>query len=106
MCDRDEEDNLQNCVVEQCDLAMRKLRQENPEYDAAIRRQVALSMKLKEMLEDEDACFSEKKRDIIRNYMDALLGTVNMDECIACYKQGFADALRIVIETGALPDQR
>ena len=42
----------------------------------------------------------------VREYIDVLMTGQNMEEMVVCYKQGFGDALHIVIDTGALPEQR
>ena len=49
---------------------------------------------------------SGKDRKALNAYMERLWSCATMEEMTACYKQGFGDALRIVIETGALPNQR
>ena len=93
--------------MDRCDEAIHALKEQNPEYREVVHRRSALSMRVLGILDEEPgASFTVEKRDAIRDYIEFLLSDENMDEWVACYIKGFGDALRTVIETGALPNQR
>lgn len=107
MYDRDNDINWLDHVMEQCNEAISAMKEQNREYSEAVHRRSALSMQVQGILDEASgAPFTVEKRDAIRDYLEFLLRDENMDEWVACYKKGFGDALRIVIETGALPNQR
>ena len=99
--------NWQDHVIEQCEQALVRLRQESVEYDANVRKRVALSEKVQAILTGEgEMMLSGQDRKALYTYLEQLWSCATMEELTACYKRGFGDALRIVIETGALPNQR
>ncbi|GEM_PF-1264143 len=107
MCVRDEDRNWKDHVVGQCSEAICDLKEHNREYGDAVHWRTELSMRVQGILDEAPgASFTAEKRDSIREYLEILLNAESMDEWIACYMKGFGDALRIVIDTGALPDQR
>ncbi len=107
MCEMDSMEFWREQVTEQCNQALLRLRKESVEYDAAVRERVTLSVKVQSILEgDGELLLSGKDRKALNAYMERLWSCATMEEMTACYKQGFGDALRIVIETGALPNQR
>lgn len=107
MCEMDSMELWREQVTEQCNQALLRLRKESVEYDAAVRERVTLSAKVQAILEgDCELLLSGKDRKALGIYFEKLWSCATMEEMTACYKQGFGDALRIVIETGALPNQR
>lgn len=107
MSKMDEHGELTDFIAARCDSALCRFEKENVEYGGFIRRRMLLSEKVKPFMNaKEEMCISSKMQSALREYIEALLTGQNMDEMAACYKQGFGDALRIVIETGALPNQR
>ncbi len=107
MCEMNFMELWREQVTEQCEQALLRLRKERAEYDANVRERVTLSGKVQAILEGEgELLLSGKDRKALNTYMERLWSCATMEEMTACYKQGFGDALRIVIETGALPNQR
>ena len=107
MCETDSTDIWLDHITEQCEQALVRLRQESVEYDANVRKRVALSEKVQSILTGEgEMLLSGQDRKALYDYLEQLWSCATMEELTACYKRGFGDALRIVIETGALPNQR
>ncbi len=107
MCEMDSMELWREQVTEQCEHALLRLRRESVEYDAAVRERVTLSGKVQAILEGNgELLLSGEDRKALYIYLEKLWSCATMEEMTVCYKQGFGDALRIVIGTGALPDQR
>lgn len=107
MCEMDSMRLWREQVTEQCNQALLRLRKESVEYDTAVRERVTLSGKVKAILEGEgELLLSGEDRKALGVYFEKLWSCATMEEMTACYERGYGDAMRIVIGTGALPDQR
>ena len=107
MCEMDSMDIWNSQVGEQCEQTILQLRKESAEYDADVRERVKISRQAKAILDGDGELFlSGEERKALHTYLERLWSCATMEEMAACYKRGFGDALRIVIETGALPNQR
>lgn len=107
MWEQDERVRWEDHIAGRCNDALLRLREEDEEYNDFIRHRVQLSERVAPFIDAEDRIDMQiEMQAALREYIEALLEGQNMDEMIACYKRGFGDALNIVIETGALPNQR
>ena len=107
MCEMDSMELWREQVTERCNQALLRLRKESVEYDTAVRERVTLSGKVKAILEGEgELLLSGEDRKALGVYFEKLWSCATMEEMTACYERGYGDAMRIVIGTGALPDQR
>jgi hypothetical protein len=104
-------------VIERCELALTKLRDENTEYAEFINERIELSQRVMPFMNATNMSITNKSitnehlishemQIALREYIDMLLTGQNMEELAACYMQGFGDALRIVINTGAVPEKK
>ena len=107
MCMWSEEEHWQDYMAERCNDALCRLSREDEEYDSGVRRRAVLAEKIKDALTGKgDLLLSETERNALYECFAEYYGSDGMAELIACYREGFGDALRIVIETGALPEQK
>lgn len=107
MCEMDSMGLWREQVTEHCNQALLRLRKERAEYDANVRERVTLSGKVQAILEGKgELLLSGEDRKALGLYFEKLWSCATMEEMTACYERGYGDALRIVIETGVLPNQR
>lgn len=107
MCMWSEGENWQDYMAGRCNDALCRLRREDEEYDSGVRRRAVLAEKIKDALTGKgDLLLSEAERNALYECFAEYCSSDGMVELIACYREGFGDALRIVIETGALPEQK
>jgi hypothetical protein len=107
MCNADGLDNWNNYVAEQCNDALLRLRSENADYTSAVKDRTTLSDGVDAIMRGNgELLLSVDARDNLCKYIEAVNGGADMAELIACYKQGFRDAMRIMMDTGALPHQK
>lgn len=100
----DEHGDLTDYITARCDSALCSFEKGNTEYAEFVQQRVLLSKKLKPFMDaKEEMHLSAEMQAAVREYINVLMTGQNMEEMAVCYKQGFGDALHIVIETGALP---
>lgn len=98
---------MENHIAERCNDVLLQLKEDDEGYRDFIRRRIQLSETVRPFMDAKGAIeVTTEMQAALREYIEALLEGQNMDEMIACYKSGFGDALHIVLETGALPNQR
>lgn len=103
----DKHGDLTDYITARCNSALCRYEKENAEYRGFIQRRILLSEKVKPFTDTkEEMRLSSEMQAAVREYIDVLMTGQNMEEMVVCYKQGFGDALHIVIDTGALPEQR
>ena len=86
-------------IAQCCDATLCLMERQDAEYKEFVQRRILLSEIVKPFMDTDEEM-------AVREFIKTLLIGHNMEEMIACYKCGFGDALHIVIETGALPNQQ
>lgn len=94
-------------IAQCCDATLCLMERQDAEYKEFVQRRILLSEIVKPFMDtDEEMAVPYEMQRALREFIKTLLIGHNMEEMIACYKCGFGDALHILIETGALPNQQ
>ena len=95
-----------DCIGEICNDVLCQLRQEDAEYDSAVRRQTEMAEQIKNTLcGTGELVLSEAERTALYHCFETYSEGFHLTELIVCYQQGYRDGLRAAVEAALLREK-